>query len=237
MGAGSRGKSFPFPPIKFFLLELRIEQISYLADNRAFRFGSLRAVDEDKQLLISCAPKGLPVSIKQIVLRTFVLGAIAASATLAAKADTLDFTLTGKGTDITFALTSSPTVSSYSTRNGDFTLDNVILDVNGFNITTDLSFYDGGSFGGGLAAELFHLTGSQIFTGSLNDPTFKTGNFTLTSNSDSYSYCDSGSYNLSIVDVTKTVTPTVTPEPSSILLLATGVFALVGAGAVKRLAA
>jgi len=173
------------------------------------------------------------VSIKQVILRTFVLGAITASATLAAKADTLDFTLTGQGTDITFTINSSPTVSSYSNHNGEFTIDNVSLDANGHHITSNMEFYLGGKFDGGTASELFDLAGPQLFTGLISDPTFKTGNFTLTSYSNSEQYCDPGTYNLSIVDVTKTVTP----EPSSILLLATGVFALAGAGVVKRFAA
>jgi hypothetical protein len=176
--------------------------------------------------------KGISVSIKQIVLRTFALGAIAASATLIAKADTLDFTLTGQGTDITWTLNSTPTVSSHSNANGDFTIDNVSLDANGHHINSDLDFFLGGAFEGGTESELFDLVGAQLFTGSLTDPTFKTGNFTLTSFTDSYSYCNKGSYNLSIVDPSA-----VTPEPSSVLLLATGIFTLLGAGAVKRYAA
>jgi hypothetical protein len=176
--------------------------------------------------------KGLSVSIKQIVLRTFVLGAVAASATLVAKAETLDFTLTGQGTDITWTLSSTPTVSSFSNFNEEFTLDNVVLDVNGHHDTTDLSFYESGN-GGGVASNLFDLFGAALFTGNLNHPTFKTGDFTLDSSSNDYSYCKEGSsYNLSIVDPSA-----VTPEPSSILLLATGIFALIGAGAAKRFAA
>lgn len=170
--------------------------------------------------------------VKQLVLRTFVLGAIAASATLAAKADTLDFTLTGQGTDITWTLSSTPMVSTTSNYLDDFTLDNVVLDVNGHHDVSDLSFYKSGN-GGGAASNLFNLFGAQLFTGSLSDPTFKTGDFTLDSSSNDYSYCKEGSsYNLSIVDRSA-----VTPEPSSVLLLATGIFALIGAGAMKRFAA
>lgn len=183
--------------------------------------------------------KGHPLSIKKIILRTFVLGAIAVSTTFAAKADTLDFTLTGEGTDITFALPSSPSVSSPSSSG--FVIDNVTMDVDGFSVKSDLDFYLSSSKGGfaatwGSYTVLFDLIGSQLFTGSVSDPTFKTGSFTLTpyGDIDSYSYCkgSGGSYTLSIVDPSA-----VTPEPSSMLLMATGIFALVGAGAVKRFAA
>jgi hypothetical protein len=176
-------------------------------------------------------PKGIRMSIKQIVLRTFVLGAIAASATLAAKAETLDFTITGPGTYITFDLASSPTVSSFD-PGGDFQINNVSVDLNGHHETTNIDFY-ASYVDGGLASSLFDLFGPQLFTGSLHHPTFLTGDFILTSPSDSYSYCDHGDYDLTICDP-GTVT---TPEPSSVLLLATGILALVGAGVTKRFAA
>jgi hypothetical protein len=135
---------------------------------------------------------------------------------------------------MTWTMSSSPTVSSYSTHNGEFTINNVVLDINGSYITTNLSFETGGTFGGGLSDQQFDLDGPQLFTGLVNDPTFKIGTFTLTSDSDSFSYCDSGTYKLTITDPTPT---SVTPEPSSVLLLATGILALVGAGVTKRFAA
>lgn len=171
------------------------------------------------------------MSLKQVVVRTFVLGAIAASATFAAKAETLDFAITGPDTDITFALSSTPTVSLYNSG-GYFELDNVVLDVNGTYETDNLDFFKS-SVDGGLASSGFDFFGPQLFTGSLHHPKFKEGNFTLSSNPDSTPYCDPGDYHLTISDP-GTVT---TPEPSSILLLATGVLALVGAGVSKRFAA
>jgi hypothetical protein len=174
------------------------------------------------------------MSIKQVVLRAFLLVALATPASVAAKADTLDFSITGHGTDITFSLPSSPTPSSVSFINGDFAIDNVVLDVNGVDQTDNLLFYLGGIFGGGAQtspSSLFDLFGAQLFTGSLNDPTFKTGDFTLTTEAGFEGFCNQSSYNL---DITDQGPPSVAPEPSSVLLLATGVLALLAMAVVKR---
>ena len=152
---------------------------------------------------------------------------------MAAKADTLDFSITGHGTDITFSLPSSPTPSAVSTFNGDFELSNVVMDVNGTNHTENLFFFLGGVFGGGAATSstLLDLYGPQLFTGSLYDPTFKTGDFTVTTSPGFQGWCDQGDYNLDITDPGPT---SVTPEPSSVMLLATGVLALLAMAMVKR---
>ena len=174
------------------------------------------------------------MSAKQVILRACLLVAFATTASVAAKADTLDFSITGHGADITFSLPSSPTPSSVSFANGDFELTNVVMDVNGTDHTENLSFYLGGStFGGGAAtaSSLFDLFGAQLFTGSLNDPTFKTGDFTVTTSPGFQGWCDQGNYNL---DITDQGPPSVTPEPSSVMLLATGVLALLALAMVKR---
>ena len=194
-------------------------------------------------VILSVHLKGIPVSIKQIVVRTLALGAIAASATMVANAETLDFTLTGPGTDITFTLSSTPAVGSNYVPNYGFELDKVSLDVNGTHISSDLSFYTTAE-GGGFEADttkgvgLFDLVGLQLFSGSVKNPIFSPGDFTLTpfsSTPQGFAYCngdDKTKYNLSIVDPSA-----VTPEPSSVLLLATGMLTLVGVGLSKRFAA
>lgn len=171
------------------------------------------------------------MSAKQVILRAFVLVALVATASVAAKADTYDFSLTGQGTDITFSLPSSPTPSSFSILGGDFELNNVAMDVNGTNEVENLFFYVGGIFGGGAQApSVFNLYGPQLFTGFIWDPTFKLGDFTLTTSEGFQGWCDQGSYNLDITDPG----PTVTPEPESLMLLATGLLALLAMAAVKR---
>ena len=120
---------------------------------------------------------------KQTMLRAAVLVAIAASTSLFAKADTLDFTITGHGTDITFSLPSNPTLSG-SLAGQDFQLNNVTLDVNGTDVVgDDLEFFTT-SQGGGLAdvdgllgeewvlLNQFGLYGAQLFSGGVSDPTF-----------------------------------------------------------------
>ena len=170
---------------------------------------------------------------KQLFLRALLLVALATTASVAAKADTLDFSLTGHGTDITFALPSSPTPSSFSIFPGYFQINDVTLDVNGTDVVDNLDFYTGGIFGdggGASANSLFNLFGPQLFTGFVWDPTFKTGDFTLTTSEGFQGWCDQGSYNLDITDPG----PTVTPEPSSMILMATGVLALLAMAVVKR---
>jgi len=151
----------------------------------------------------------------------------------AARAETLDFSLTGNGQTLTFSLPSSPTLSSHYF--GGFTVADVATSFNGTPQTLDLGFDNtifpfffgttaiadpmDGDLAFGSPADLF--SGDSLFTGSGNAPVFNTGTF-------SESPVGSGvPYSLTI---TVEATPTAVPEPSSLLLFGTGIAGLAGTG-------
>jgi hypothetical protein len=164
------------------------------------------------------------MSSRRTILNVLVLFAVAVSTAIVARADTDNFTLTGQGNTVTFSLPSSPT--PYAVGSDDFVLDNVSVIVNGVGQTDGLDFYTPAD-GGGLefADGDYNLYGLPVFSGSLSDPTFTLGDYAL----DLGSSTSGIAYNLDITNATA-------PEPSSILLLATGVLALLGGFSIKRFA-
>jgi hypothetical protein len=147
----------------------------------------------------------------------------------AARAGTLDFSLTGDGQTLTFSLPSSPNLSS-SYVDG-FTVANVSYVLNGKSLTTDVGFDNSNSqffFGPDASADSTNgdgftgvpgdfFSGDQLFTGPGTAPVFKTGTF---------SEINLG-LDLPIAVYSLTITPSV-PEPSSLLLLGTGIAGLAG---------
>jgi hypothetical protein len=103
----------------------------------------------------------------------------------AAKADTIvDFTITDGGNTETFVLPLSPIPDSVIVGVDAFELDNVPAIVNGVSKTDNIRFF-GTAEEGGLADPagigglgLFNILTSQVFSGSLGDPTFLLGTFT-----------------------------------------------------------
>jgi len=150
-----------------------------------------------------------------------------------AKADTLDFTLSGGGDTYTFSLASNPVPGSFS--NGvSFTLPSILITEGATSFTSDITFFNinDAAHAGGLMFSLptappipptsLDLTGEQTYepTSSESAPIFAPGQFSLTDGSPKGDD-----------DFTLRIDPEV-PEPSSITLLATGILAL--AATVRR---
>jgi hypothetical protein len=167
----------------------------------------------------------LPIKVVSLV-------AILAAA-LTAKADTLDFTLTGGGSTFTFSLPSNPSPGS-SINGTSFTLDNILVTEGLFTFSTDLKFSNL-TAGGGLDFSIpaappapgtdLDLVGPQLYSGPEASPIFSATStpFILSTPK------GSDDFTLAIVD-------TSVPEPASIGLLATGLLALAGTARRKYLA-
>lgn len=157
-------------------------------------------------------------------LSTSLLTALVlAASTLAAHADTFAFASSIGA--FTFSLPNSPTPTLVAAGNG-FELDGVPATFSpGGAQTVNVAFFDAsGPNHGGLAfqagvagAGLFFFSGPQVFSGTDANPTFLTGVFNLT---------DTAGI---IENVTLTIAgpsmPAV-PEPSTFVLLGTGIFGL-----------
>ena len=137
-----------------------------------------------------------------------------------ARADTLQFVVSGQVGSATFDLLRNPTVTSFS--NGNYftvTVDNGFINLLGYSFLAPpfvLEFSNTSTGGGfGLVVPILgdlQLKGAQMFSGYDSAPTLYTGTFLL----------DSG-----LVKVTVTATP----EPSTLLLLA---FGLGGLGLFRK---
>ena len=169
--------------------------------------------------------------MKRAILSAFVLTALTAATP--ALADTLvSFTIdVPGGTVYTFSLPSTFTATPYG--NDSFVVSGVAITITGYGTQTGNTFFDNTvGFGvGGLS--IYGLTpytldldyeGPVLFTGSLTDPTFKTGTFTLENASFPENPAD---------DATVTI---LTPEPGTLALFGMGLLCLAEALRRKLLA-
>ena len=156
----------------------------------------------------------------RIVYQAFVL-AFAFLVSPLAKADTLEFNLSGLGSTYDFSLDSSPLVGS-STAGFSFTLNNIPITIDDlFGVTSNLTFFNGARGGGislpSIPGGALDLTGPQLYGGSEGSPIFAPGGpFSLTDSS-------RDTFTLTISEASIPV-----PEPGTLTLLATGALATLG---------
>lgn len=161
--------------------------------------------------------------------------ALTSLSTLSSHASEVDnFVLTGGSDTATFSLPASPTPSATGTScplvlvAGAFCFTNQTVVIDNNPITAIVTFFDSGDSGGvdiyqdisGSFVDIIDADGAQLYTGSVDAPTFIPGPYSLGIYG-TPQYNEPFELNISAA----------TPEPSSLALLATG---LLGAGGVMR---
>ena len=171
----------------------------------------------------------------------FVAAAIL-STSLAAHADTLYYTFTGvetNGTNDTLTF-STPSTGPFSSGNGYFQTAQDTATFDGSSYTTTEIFSSDSLFTGDTdlaiqAGGMFNLVFvGSLYSGSTSNPTLLPGTFTFDAAATNTEFpapiANSFSYTSGtlVASTTPFTTPTVTPEPSSIALLGTGLLGLAG---------
>lgn len=168
-------------------------------------------------------------------LRLALLGVLFLAGVTNARADDLVFTLTATGdtTDsMTWTLPSSPTVLPGDSSSISFTIRGVQVMVNGSPVTSDIFFYNTTGNDGGFSNNIFNTFDYQTFSGTTANPTFIPGTYTPPAE-DEVTENDVDSWSLSGAD-NLTLTIATAPEPSSMLLLGSGLVGLMGMGLRRK---
>jgi hypothetical protein len=169
---------------------------------------------------------------RYLITSCFVLAVFALFSATQAQADTIDnFTYQDAGNTFSWQLPSSPTILPADIQPGSsFGITDVIYSENDIPQNPAsivfFSFPNGGGFSlfDSYTFQGILSSGPQIYSGSEDAPTFLTGTFSLPD----YFGTSNG------IGIPATLTIKSVPEPSSLMLLGTGMLALLGLALKKR---
>jgi PEP-CTERM motif len=172
--------------------------------------------------------------VRRCITICLAIASLALFSATRAKADDL-FTYEVGPDTYSWVLPASPTPDGYE-LGSIFTILDVTYSIDGTSYTGgQANFYPSGIPGGGFVLEqdggsvLLNVFGSQLYMGPENAPTFDLGTFSL----------NNGSQDGPLDTLTIQTAPgtAATPEPSSLLLLAGGLFSFLGLAWKRRIAA